>query len=51
VVTGKPEGLYNLLIEHRLEGVKVEGNYQLLEGLVAALAPAAPVEKSRAAAA
>jgi DNA-binding HxlR family transcriptional regulator len=51
VVTGKPEGLYNLLIEHRLEGVTVEGNYKLLEGLVAALAPAEPVEKSRAAAA
>ncbi|HZT46078.1 MAG TPA: helix-turn-helix domain-containing protein [Gaiellaceae bacterium] len=44
VVTAQPEGLYYLLIERRLEGVKVEGNYQLLERLISALA-AAPVEK------
>ena len=50
VVTAQPEGLYYLLIERRLEGVKVEGNYQLLERLIGALAPAAPVEKPLAAA-
>src|SRR5206468_8287691 len=46
VVTAKPEGMYYLLIEHRLEGVKVEGNYQLLERLVSAMAPAEPVAVS-----
>ena len=50
VVTTQPEGLYYLLIERRLEGVKVEGNYELLERLVGALAPAAPVAKPLAAA-
>ena len=50
VVTARPEGIYHLLIEHRLEGVKVEGNYQLLERLTSALAPADPVEKTPVAA-
>src|SRR5262249_33795289 len=50
VVTAKPEGMYYLLIEHRLEGVKVEGNYKLLEQLVKALAPVAEVVATPAAA-
>jgi DNA-binding HxlR family transcriptional regulator len=50
VVTAKPEGVYNLLIEHRLEGVKVEGNYQLLEQLISALAPAVPAQQAPVAA-
>ncbi len=50
VVTAKPEGVYHLLIEHRLEDVTVEGNYQLLERLIGALGRAAPVEKPLAAA-
>jgi DNA-binding HxlR family transcriptional regulator len=51
VVTAKPEGMYHLLIEHRLEGVKVEGNYKLLERLVKALQPAADLVATPAAAA
>ena len=43
VVTAKPEGMYHLLIEHRLDGATVEGNYQLLEQVLAALAPTEPV--------
>jgi DNA-binding HxlR family transcriptional regulator len=50
IVTAKPKGMYHLLIEHRLEGVKVEGNYQLLEQLISALAPVAPVEQTPVAA-
>ena len=50
VVTAKPEGMYHLLIDRRLEGVKVEGNYKLLERLISALAPVAPVEKTPVAA-
>jgi DNA-binding HxlR family transcriptional regulator len=43
VVTTTPEGLYHLLIEHRIEDATVEGNYVLLEQLIAAAAPAEPV--------
>jgi DNA-binding HxlR family transcriptional regulator len=39
VVTGKPEGMYYLLIEHRIEGLKLEGDYSLLERLVELAAP------------
>jgi len=34
VVTAEPEGLYHLLIDHRLDLVEVEGNRELLERLV-----------------
>ena len=43
VVTGKPEGLYHLLIEHRIDGATVEGNYKLLERVLSAAAPSEPV--------
>jgi len=39
IVTSKPEGMYHLLIEHRIEGATVEGNYKLLEQVIAAAAP------------
>jgi DNA-binding HxlR family transcriptional regulator len=39
IVTSKPEGVYHLLIEHRIEGATVEGNYKLLEQVIAAAAP------------
>jgi hypothetical protein len=35
--------MYNLLIEHRIDGATVEGNYQLLEQVLAAAAPSEPV--------
>jgi DNA-binding HxlR family transcriptional regulator len=38
-VTATPEGMYNLLIEHRIDGATVEGNYKLLEQVLAAAAP------------
>src|SRR3954452_2354781 len=38
VVTAKPEGMYCLLIEHRLEGTKVEGDRDLLEAALGAAA-------------
>jgi DNA-binding HxlR family transcriptional regulator len=41
VVTSKPEGMYHLLIEHRIEGVELEGDRQLLERLVEASTPEA----------
>jgi DNA-binding HxlR family transcriptional regulator len=41
VVTAKPEGMYNLLIEHRIEGIEVDGDRALLERLVEARTPAA----------
>jgi DNA-binding HxlR family transcriptional regulator len=43
VVTATPEGMYHLLIEHRIEGATVEGNYKLLEQVLAAAAPTEPV--------
>jgi DNA-binding HxlR family transcriptional regulator len=43
VVTTNPEGLYNLLIEHRLEGIEVEGDRERLERVIAAAAPSQPV--------
>jgi DNA-binding HxlR family transcriptional regulator len=43
VVTATPEGMYYLLIEHRIEDATVEGNYVLLEQLIAAGVPAEPV--------
>jgi DNA-binding HxlR family transcriptional regulator len=36
VVTGKPEGLYHLLIEHRIEEIEVEGDHDRLERLIGA---------------
>jgi DNA-binding HxlR family transcriptional regulator len=39
VVIAKPEGMYCLLIEHRLEGVTVEGDREKLEQVIAAAAP------------
>ena len=39
VVTATPEGMYHLLIEHRIDGATVEGNYKLLERVLAAAAP------------
>jgi DNA-binding HxlR family transcriptional regulator len=52
IVTARPEGLYSLLIEHRLDkSVTVEGNYQLLERLISAIVPADPAEKPTVAAA
>jgi DNA-binding HxlR family transcriptional regulator len=39
VVTAKPEGMYHLLIEHRIEGVRCEGDRSLLERIVDAAAP------------
>jgi DNA-binding HxlR family transcriptional regulator len=39
VVTAKPEGMYHLLIEHRIEGIEVEGDRELLERLIGAAAP------------
>ncbi len=43
VVTTTPEGMYHLLIEHRIDGATVEGNYKLLEQVLAAAAPTEPV--------
>jgi DNA-binding HxlR family transcriptional regulator len=43
VVTATPEGMYNLLIEHRIDGATVEGNYKLLERVLSAAAPSEPV--------
>ncbi len=43
VVTATPEGMYHLLIEHRIEGATVEGNYRLLEQVLAAAGPAEPL--------
>ena len=40
VVTAKPEGMYHLLIEHRIEGLELEGDHSLLERLVEAASPA-----------
>src|SRR4051812_14098089 len=40
VVTAKPEGMYGLLIEHRLDGIEVDGDRGLLERVVEALVPA-----------
>src|SRR6478736_7054058 len=42
VVTATPEGMYNLLIEHRIDGATVEGNYKLLERVLSAAAPSEP---------
>jgi DNA-binding HxlR family transcriptional regulator len=39
VVTAKAEGMYHLLIEHRIDGVKLEGDSSLLERIVDAAAP------------
>jgi len=39
VVTAKPEGMYHLLIEHRIDGLKLEGDSSLLERIVDAAAP------------
>jgi DNA-binding HxlR family transcriptional regulator len=39
VVTAKPEGMYHLLIEHRIDGLKLEGDSSLLERIVEAAAP------------
>jgi DNA-binding HxlR family transcriptional regulator len=39
VVIAKPEGMYCLLTEHRLEGVTVEGDREKLEQVIAAAAP------------
>jgi DNA-binding HxlR family transcriptional regulator len=36
VVTGKPDGLYHLLIEHRVEEIEVEGDRDQLERLIRA---------------
>jgi DNA-binding HxlR family transcriptional regulator len=43
VVTATPEGMYNLLIEHRIDGATVEGNYKLLERALSAATPSEPV--------
>jgi DNA-binding HxlR family transcriptional regulator len=43
VVTATPEGIYHLLIEHRLAGLTVEGDREKLEQLIAAAAPSQPV--------
>jgi DNA-binding HxlR family transcriptional regulator len=43
VVTATPEGMYYLLIEHRFEGVTVEGDRERLEQVIAAAAPSQPV--------
>lgn len=43
VVAAQPEGMYHLLIEHRLEGITVEGDREKLEQLIAAAAPIEPV--------
>jgi DNA-binding HxlR family transcriptional regulator len=43
VVTATPEGMYYLLIEHRLEGITVEGDRERLEQVIAAAAPAEAV--------
>lgn len=42
VVTSKPEGMYHLLIEHRIEGLKLEGDRSVLERIIE---NAAPVEE------
>jgi len=34
LVTGPPSGFFHLMIEHRLDGVTVEGDHELLEQLV-----------------
>ena len=39
VVTAKPEGMYHLLIEHRIDGLELEGDSSLLERIVDAAAP------------
>lgn len=39
VVTAKPEGMYHLLIEHRIDGLKLDGDHSLLERIVDAAAP------------
>jgi DNA-binding HxlR family transcriptional regulator len=39
VVSAKPEGMYHLLIEHRIDGLKLEGDSSLLERIVDAAAP------------
>jgi len=39
IVTSKPEGMYHLLIEHRIEGLKLDGDSVLLERIVEAAAP------------
>jgi DNA-binding HxlR family transcriptional regulator len=39
VVTAQPEGLFHLLIEHRIEGIDVEGDRELLERLIRTAAP------------
>jgi DNA-binding HxlR family transcriptional regulator len=43
VVAATPEGMYHLLIEHRIEGISVEGDRELLERVLGAAAPAEPV--------
>jgi DNA-binding HxlR family transcriptional regulator len=43
VVTATPEGIFHLLIEHRLAGLTVEGDREKLEQLIAAAAPTEPV--------
>jgi DNA-binding HxlR family transcriptional regulator len=43
VITATPEGMYHLLIEHRVDGATVEGNYKLLEQVLEAAAPTEPV--------
>jgi hypothetical protein len=35
--------MYNLLIEHRIDGATVEGNYKLLERVLSAATPSEPV--------
>jgi DNA-binding HxlR family transcriptional regulator len=39
IVTATPKGMYHLLIEHRIDGATVEGNYQLLEQALTAATP------------
>ena len=39
VVTSKPEGMYHLLIEHRIEGLKLEGDHSVLERIIENAAP------------
>jgi DNA-binding HxlR family transcriptional regulator len=42
VVTAKPEGMYHLLIEHRIVGIRIEGDRDLFQRIVSAAAPAEP---------
>jgi DNA-binding HxlR family transcriptional regulator len=46
VVEGNPEGVYRMFVEHRLDGVSVEGDSALLEKLITAVP--APLELASA---